>query len=110
MESEAIASIEDSEDLLVSVGGGAPMDDGTAQRLRGAESVVWLHCSLDELARRIGVAEGRPLLSGADPVTTLEQLMAARVERYAALADARIDTTDASPEQVVDRLEALWTR
>lgn len=110
IESEVIDAIEDAPDLIVSVGGGAPMDDAIARRLSSSDFVMWLHCSLDELARRIGTDETRPLISDGDVATTLESLMAERVERYASLADARIDTTGLTPDQVVERMKTLWSK
>lgn len=110
IESEVIDSIEDGDDLIVAIGGGAPMTDRTSHRLSSAASVVWLHCSLDELVRRIGSGEGRPLMTNGDPILTLEQLMAARVERYSDLAHARIDTTAMTAGQVVERMESLWSK
>lgn len=110
IERDVIESIEDGDDLIVAVGGGAPMDDDTAGRLSTAQHVIWLHCSLDELARRIGGGDGRPLMSDGDSRATLEELTASRVERYADLAHARIDTTGLTPEQVVDEMEAMWSR
>lgn len=110
IERDVIESIEDGDDLIVAVGGGAPMDDDIASRLSSAQHVIWLHCSVDELARRIGGGDNRPLMSDGDARTTLERLTARRVERYADLAHARIDTTGLAPEHVVDEMEALWSK
>ncbi len=51
--------------LVVSVGGGAVMAEANRTVMRASGTVVWLRAAPEVLVRRLGRAESRPLLAGA---------------------------------------------
>lgn len=95
---------------VIACGGGAVMDADNRRRLRRAGTVVWLQAPAEVLTDRVGAGNGRPLLS--DPAgeprarthvtATLERLASLRESAYAATADVVVDTTNRSPDEVVD--------
>jgi shikimate kinase len=104
MESEQIhAALADFSGVL-SLGGGAVLDEGTRRALRD-ERVVWLHVDLASASQRVGMNSARPLLLGnvrSTMITMLEQ----RTPLYEEVADYRIDTSDKALKDVVHEVLA----
>ncbi|MCU1676630.1 MAG: Shikimate kinase [Frankiales bacterium] len=99
LERSAVANALTEHDGVVSLGGGAILDDGTRSLLRG-HSVVFLDVSLDAAVKRVGMARDRPLLLG-NPRTQLGLLMKARKPLYVEVATLTVDTSGREPEEVV---------
>lgn len=93
---------------VVSLGGGAVLDEGTRRLLKSA-FVVFLDADLATVLPRLAGDTGRPLLAG-DAGETWSRLEQERRPIYEALADTVIDTRGASPDAVVDRLETQLRR
>jgi shikimate kinase len=98
---------------VVALGGGAPMIDDvrrriTSQQRAGAVTVVYLHCEVGELARRLARNGGdRPSLTGADPIDEIRPMLEAREPTYRQLADVVYDVTRATPEAAAEALDRL---
>ncbi|WP_225754492.1 shikimate kinase [Actinotalea sp. Marseille-Q4924] len=111
LEREAVARALAEHDGVLSLGGGAVLDEGT-QRLLEAHtgaggSVVFLDVSLTHAAPRVGFNTSRPLLLG-NPRAQWQGLMNARRPVYERLATLNISTDGLRPGQVADRIaEAL---
>jgi shikimate kinase len=95
---------------VVSLGGGAVLDEASRRLIWDRATVVWLLATPEVLARRLAVSHGaepRPLLAGGDPATRLRKLLQARSDFYSA-AHLHVDTTHRTPAQVaVQILDAL---
>jgi shikimate kinase len=99
-ESRALAAcLEMEEPSVVSVGGGAVLDEQNRHRMRSGAFVVWLRASPMTLFRRVGSIEGRPLLAG-DALAVLERLEAQRDHFYDEVSEEVIDTDHMDAEQV----------
>lgn len=97
---------------LVSVGGGAVLDERNVVRMRSAGPVVWLYAEPETLARRLRrstLRGDRPLLAEADPVAVLRGMLAERRTAYEAAATAVLCTDGLEVEQST-RLLAAWLR
>jgi shikimate kinase/3-dehydroquinate synthase len=92
---------------VCALGGGTVVDADTRRVLAQAGTIVTLTAPVDELLRRVDGETGRPLLDrrGTTRREVLEGLLAARASAYAE-AHAVIDTRDASPEQLAERVIA----
>jgi shikimate kinase len=93
--------------LVVSVGGGAVLDEANRAVLRSAGTVIWLRARPETLIERIGDGAGRPLLAGDRPedrADTLRAIDARRRPVYAALADEVIDVDGLDAPSVTERL------
>lgn len=100
LETEVLADLLDGDDRrVVSCGGGAVTVAENRGLLRRRATVVWLTASVEVLARRVGDGATRPLLRD-DPVGTLRELVAARDQDYAEVADHVVDTTDRRPRAI----------
>jgi shikimate kinase len=104
-ETQAIAGVVSAEEpLVVSVGGGAVLNEANRQRLRAAGTVVWLRAQPATLAARVGNGKSRPLLtrSGLEPEAALEQLAREREGCYQDAADLVVDVDGLSAGEAAD--------
>lgn len=93
------------ERLVIACGGGAVLDPENRARLRDGGFVVWLQAPAEELAARVGSGVSRPLLSGDESaVATLERLASIREAAYEAAADAIVDTSGRTVDEVAERV------
>ena len=69
--------------------------------------VIYLKTSLQELARRVGSGEGRPLLAGRDPFSALQTLLEERESQYSQ-SDLVICTDGLIPGEVAQRILAEY--
>jgi shikimate kinase len=83
---------------VVAVGGGAVLDPGTEQLLAGLP-VVYLETGFAAAAKRVGLAQARPLLIG-NPRATLKLLLDQRLPVYQRLASVTVSTDELTAEQV----------
>lgn len=90
---------------VLSAGGGAFASPATRDALRDGASTIWLRCDLETILQRIDGDASRPLAAGR------ERMLALLAEREASyrLADLTMDTADAPPGDIADRiLQALF--
>ncbi|MCH8251926.1 MAG: shikimate kinase [Planctomycetes bacterium] len=104
LEVAAIARAVSLAPSVISVGGGAVVDQTNTARLRAIATVVWLTAPPEELDRRIqadaGSAAARPPLTEQCGIDEIRELLAERTPSYEYAADMRIDTTDKTLETV----------
>lgn len=94
-------------DGVLSLGGGAILDDKTRAALRN-QRVVWLQVDLSHATQRVGMNSARPLLLGnvrGTMLTMLEQ----RTPLYAEVASDVIDTSGRGIKDVVVDVVDLLT-
>ena len=109
-ERRVIKRILEGAPKVISTGGGAFIDPETRSRIRSKALSIWLRADLETILKRVKRNNNRPLLTGADPGTTLRRLMAERDPIYAE-ADLVVDSGDTAIDKVVDTiLDALSER
>ncbi len=90
---------------VLSLGGGAVLDDATQQLLAGLDPrsvlVVFLDVGIADAARRVGLNASRPLLMG-NPRAQWIAIMGKRRPVYERLAAATVLTDGLSPEEVAE--------
>ena len=90
---------------VIAVGGGAPVDPGTEQVLRG-ETVVFLDVGIADAAKRVGFDQSRPLLA-VNPRASWVRLMNERRPVYERVGTHRVDTAGLTPEDVAAEIAGL---
>ena len=106
LERAAVATALAEHDGILALGGGAVLDPGTRDLLRGG-TVVFLDVGIKDAASRIGLNRDRPLLLG-NPRAQWLRLMEARRPVYEEVATVRVDTDGRTAEEVaVAVLQAL---
>ncbi|MBU6348052.1 MAG: shikimate kinase [Actinomycetales bacterium] len=99
LEAETIASALADTNQVVSLGGGALLNEQT-RALVAKQTAIWLVASLASAVARVGLNRNRPLLLG-NVRGQLSDLMLAREPLYREVAKIEIETSALSPEQVV---------
>lgn len=95
---------------VLATGGGVVTSRDTFERLKRACVTVWLRARPEDHMERV-VAQGdeRPMRSREDAMAELRQILAERAPLYAE-ADLVVDTSDATPEEVVERIQRALAR
>lgn len=103
-EREAVAEASRLSAAVISCGGGAVLDQANVETLRASSLMVLLTADPEEVLRRVGGGEGRPMLQGGDPEERVRSLLAARWGRYVAAADVIVDTTGVTPAEASESI------
>ena len=86
--------------VVLSLGGGAVMNPGSAALLHGRTVCIYLRATLDTLLQRLaGQTAGRPLADAS-----LAGRLSERTPVYEATAHVTIDTDGLSPDEIVDEI------
>jgi shikimate kinase len=98
LEHDVIADLlAKDEDLVLALGGGAAVPEGTRASLRSSSApVVYLKVSYREAMNRVGGDEGRPMLARPD----VARLYASRDPLYAEAATFTVDAETRSQEDL----------
>lgn len=111
LEREAVLAALDGHDGVLALGGGAVLEPGVRQALaRYGEqggTVVFLEVTLASAAGRVGFNQPRPVLLG-NPRAQWQALLERRRPVYQELATHTVPTDRVPPEEVVERVIALW--
>lgn len=106
-EKRVIARLLEGVPHVLSIGGGAFMDEDTRTLIRQNAISVWLKADPRIILERATRRDTRPLLQGGDPEKRLNELLAARAPAYAT-ADIAVESDDRPVDETVDRvLKAL---
>ena len=103
-EKDAVRAACGGSRRVISVGGGAVVDQANRSVLAAGNVVVRLDANPETILSRLrrGVnAEERPMIAGADPLARIKALLANRAEAYAA-ADIVVSTDDRSIPAIVN--------
>ena len=105
VELETLKHVLTLNDVVISLGGGAPISDQAQQLINSSEStVVFLDVSLATAAPRVGFNRDRPLLLG-NPRAQWQAISDKRRPIYEALADVSIKVDDMSVEAITSEIE-----
>jgi shikimate kinase len=95
-----------AEGGVVATGGGAILDAENLRAMRAAGPVICLTASLEVILQRTARGPERPLLAQADRRTRISELLQQRASAYAQ-ADTWIDTSEKTPDEVVEEILAF---
>ncbi len=113
-ERDAVAHVAANKPAVISVGGGAVLDEENIRVLKKAAVLVWLTAPADVLWRRIAsdqaTADSRPPLTDLEGPEELEHLLTERSPIYEQAADVVIDTQQSTPLEVVLEIAARFKR
>lgn len=105
METQCLKELFGSADnQIISVGGGLPVREENRQLLKQLGLVIYLKASPEVIYERLKEDTTRPLLQVEDPLERIRTLMSARQEAYAACADAVIDVSDKSFDEIIAQI------
>lgn len=109
LEAEAIRKLTSGiygPGIIAATGGGAVIRRSNREALRVWGSVICLHASLDEILKRAGAGDERPLLADGGKREKIERLLKEREEAYRD-CDFSLDTTGTSVKDVVEKIKSF---
>jgi shikimate kinase/GNAT superfamily N-acetyltransferase len=112
-ERKVIAQVVAAPPTVVSVGGGAVLDERNVEALRRVATLVWLTAPVEVLWQRVSAdrntATSRPSLTDRPGLKELEHLLAVRSAAYQRAADLVMDTAGRTPSQVAEEVNKRLT-
>lgn len=106
LEKETIFKLAQSENTILSIGGGALLNPEVFQLLASKGKMILLEATADEIAKRLGHENERPLLKGGNRKKKILELMKQREPIYAQI-QLKLDTTGLAVDEVVQRVYSL---
>ena len=106
LEHEVLAELVGADQLVVATGGGIVLDPRHPALLRQLGYVVWLTAPADTIAERVAASD-RPRLTSLPLRDEIIEHMEQRGPLYASTAQATIDTTGSTVEQVASMVARL---
>lgn len=104
LERDLVTELSGRNSTVIGCGGGALADHVNAEKLRETSTLVYLTASVEEILRRTGLDDNRPLLKVDDPKKKVIELLGKRRLIYERYAEVTVDTTDKKPEDVVSEI------
>ena len=102
LERAAVGTALAEHDGVLSLGGGAVLDERTRALLAG-HRVVFLRVGLSEAVKRVGLGTSRPLLLG-NVRARIKALLDERTPIYEAVATETVDTDGRTAEEVAETI------
>lgn len=106
-ESDIIMEISKQENTVISAGGGAVLLKKNVSRLKKSGVIVWLKAKPETIAKRVGAAKNRPLLScqgNKDKEDAVRLLLKERTPYYRSAHDAAVQTDGITAEETAERI------
>ncbi|MDR2694356.1 MAG: hypothetical protein LBB74_09125 [Chitinispirillales bacterium] len=98
LENDALKSLSEMRDSVLSTGGRTPMDAANRACLKSIGRIVYLRCGVDTVMERMN-KKGTPLTMGSAP-EDIKKEFEKRDPIYAALADITVDNEYLTPDKV----------
>lgn len=96
--------MENSDNQIISVGGGLPMREENRRLLHELGQVFYLRASAETIYDRVKHDTTRPLLQGDDPKNKIRALLDERDTYYREAADIIVDVDNKEFEQILDEI------
>lgn len=97
--------IENTNNQIISVGGGLPLREENRRLLHELGQVFYLCAEGKTIYERLKDDTTRPLLQGSDPLTKIETLLQERDPCYRAAADVVVAVDGRSFSEILDEIE-----
>lgn len=102
--------LEHEECMVLSVGGGLPVQPQNHELLQKLGTTVYLKADIETLVKRLGRDTKRPLLQGGSVEEKIAGLMQEREPVYEKVADKIVHTDGKSVEEAVTMLQQVCER
>lgn len=105
METECIKELTATQDhQIISTGGGMPVKEENRILLKELGHVYYLRVTPEAVYERLKGDTTRPLLQGENPKAKIKELLLGRSACYEEGADAIIDVSDKSFEEIIEKI------
>lgn len=106
LETLMLIEFAQKDNIIVSTGGGSIVTQGNLEIIQKSGTLVALMASPEEILKRTSGNIDRPLLDVDDQLDTIKRLLFERAPYYMK-ANHIVETTETSPEEVVNNIEVL---
>ena len=103
VEKEIVRAASHDKDVVIDAGGGVVIDEDNVKRLKEHGIIICLRASPDVIYERTKGHLHRPLLNTPNPVESIKEMIGKR-EQYYNRADYTIDTSDLTPDEIVEKI------
>lgn len=100
LETQLLIELRETENAVISCGGGAPLRECNVKEMKKNGRVVLLMATPETIWKRVRGDRKRPLLEGKRNVESIKALMESRQESYLAAADLVVATDGKSIEEI----------
>ncbi|MBP52327.1 MAG: shikimate kinase [Opitutae bacterium] len=107
MEQAVIDSILTKESCIISCGGGLCIPEGMMERLKILGIVACLWAEPRTILARINKDNSRPLIDQGDPLSSIEEILQKRRNRYLA-ADKILNTENKSIQEIIQEISKFF--
>lgn len=104
LESQIIKDISDVDRCIISLGGGAVLNEQNINTLKGKGLVFYLKGSPETIIAHIGDNKDRPLLHTSNPYNTIKELLNKRHPLYVKNSHYSIDIDGKDPETIAHEI------
>jgi shikimate kinase len=102
IEAKATKKISGLSNHVIACGGGVVMNEDNVKALKNSSKMVLLTATPQEILKRIEGNRTRPLLEVENKLIEITSILEKRQPTYKRMADIEIDTTQRSPNEIVD--------
>ena len=106
-ETEMIKRVSRMRKAVISTGGGAMIRPENREMLKNTGIVICLEATVEEIIKRAGKRESRPLINVDNPHETVKRLLEDRKTFYNE-ADICIDTSGKPQKKIAGEIVSLW--
>ncbi len=104
METELIGTFADRKNLVVSCGGGVPMNPENVRLMKSMGTVVYLSAAPETIFERVRHKHHRPLLEGNMNIGYIRKLLEKRLPAYENAADFTVQTDGKSLSEIAEEI------
>ena len=108
LESEVARELAGRDNLIIDTGGGVIERPENVSTLQANGLIVWLRASVGLIVSRIEKGTDRPSLTGKSFTEEVAEVLERRTPKYRSAAHCEIDTERLTPQQVTERIIAIW--
>jgi len=107
-ESQVVREVVEKPPAVISVGGGAVLDQKNVDALRAVAVLVWLTAPAEVLYQRVSTdpasASSRPPLTDQSGVEEVRRLLDERGPLYQRACDFHVETVDRDPKEIAEEI------
>ena len=109
LESELARELSGRDNQMIDTGGGVIERPQNIASLKSNGRIFWLKASVETIVTRIQDDTQRPaLVEGKTFTEEVAEVLEARTAKYRSASHYEVDTDDLTPEQVAERIIAIW--
>lgn len=109
LETLILEGLKDSEDMIVSCGGGMAIRKENVDLMKQMGKVIMLSATPQTILERVKLSNKRPILEGNKNIEFISELMAKRLPYYESASDIKIEVDGLSIEEICLKILGLLT-